>query len=94
MYSSEVPFFFTPQKDMEEMTIPEYFRTREELVKPFLSDTSPVRNAGLNLVSMELKEFPLPEKAMWKITGNAKACARLMTEQTRTWSNSFFQSGE
>lgn len=80
------------KKDMEEMTIPEYFRTREELVKPFLSDTSPVRNAGLNLVSMELKEFPLPEKAMWKITGNAKACARLMTEQTRAWSNSFFQS--
>ena len=94
MYSSMVPFLFTPQKDMEEMTIPEYFRTREELVKPFLSDASPVRNAGLNLVSMELEEFPLPEKAMWNISGNAKACARLMTEQTRAWSNSFFLSCE
>ncbi|XP_022777779.1 indole-3-acetate O-methyltransferase 1-like [Stylophora pistillata] len=80
------------KKDMEEMTIPEYFRTREELVEPFISDASPVRKAGLSLVSLELKEFPLPERAMWQVTGNAKTCARLMTEQTRAWSNSFFWS--
>lgn len=78
------------EKDMEEMTFPEYFRTREELVEPFLSDASLVRKAGLNLISMELKEFSLPERAMWQATGNTKACARLMTEQTRAWSNSFF----
>ncbi|PFX21954.1 hypothetical protein AWC38_SpisGene13544 [Stylophora pistillata] len=71
------------KKDMEEMTFPEYFQTREELVEPFISDASLVRKAGLNLISMELKEFSLPEKAMWQATGNAKACARLMTEQTR-----------
>jgi len=44
------------------MTIPEYFRTQEEIRKPFMSDESPVRKAGLKLVWMEIKEFPLPEK--------------------------------
>lgn len=80
------------KKEVEEMTIPEYFRTHEEMMEPFISDASPVRKAGLNLVSIEYKEFSLPEKAMWQVTGNAKACVRLMTEQTRAWSNSRFQS--
>ena len=77
---------------MEGVTIPEYFRTRAELVKPFMSEDSPVRKAGLTLVSVELKEFPLPEKTMWQVTGNAKLSARLLTEQTRAWSNSIFLS--
>ncbi|XP_022796416.1 indole-3-acetate O-methyltransferase 1-like [Stylophora pistillata] len=80
------------KKEVEEMTIPEYFRTHEEMMEPFISDASPVRKAGLNLVSIEYKEFSLPEKAMWQVAGNAKACVRLMTEQTRAWSNSRFQS--
>ena len=79
---------------MEGVTIPEYFRTREELAKPFMSEDSPVRKAGLTLVSVELKEFPLPEKTMWQVTGNAKLSARVMTEQTRAWSNSMFLSSK
>ncbi|XP_078344349.1 uncharacterized protein LOC144640369 isoform X2 [Oculina patagonica] len=76
--------------ELKGMTIPEYFRTREELIKPFLSDESPVRKAGLTLISMETKEFSLPEKKLWEETGDAKLVARMLTQQTRAWSNSFF----
>ena len=81
-----------PQDDIKGVSLPEYFRTREELLKPFMSEDSPVRKAGLTLVSVELKEFPLPEKTLWQETGNAKLSARLMAEQTRAWSNSMFLS--
>lgn len=80
------------ESEVEEMTIPEYFRTHEELIKPFVSNESPVRKAGLKLVSVEIKEFPLPEKKLFQETGDAKLVARLMTEQTRAWSNSMFLS--
>ena len=76
------------------MTLPEYFRTQEELTKPFMSDESPVRKAGLTLVSVEIKEFPLPEKKLLLETGDAKITARFMTEQTRAWSNSMFLSSK
>ena len=76
------------------MTFPEYFRTHEELTKPFVSDESPVRKAGLTLVSVEIKEFSLPQMKLFQETGDAKSAARLMTEQTRAWSNSMFLSSK
>jgi len=76
------------------MTLPEYFRTQEEITKPFVSDESPVRKAGLTLVSVEIKEFSLPETKLFQETGDAKIAARLMTEQTRAWSNSSFSSSK
>ena len=75
------------------MTLPEYFRTQEEVTKPFI-DESPVRKAGLKLVSVEIKEFSLPEKKRFQETGDAKLAARFLTEQTRAWSNSMFLSSK
>lgn len=80
------------ENEVKEMTIPEYFRTREEITKPFVSDESPVRKAGLTLVSVEIKDFLLPQTKLFQQTGDAKLAARLMTEQTRAWSNSLFLS--
>ena len=79
---------------MKWMTIPEYYRTQEELVKPFVSDKSPVSKAGLTLVSMETKQFLLPETRLWQETGDAKLVARMLTEQTRAWGNSLILSGK
>ena len=76
------------------MTIPEYFRTHEELTKPFMSDESPVRKAGLTLVSVEIKEFALPPKKLFLETGDAKLAARHATEETCAWSNSMFLSSK
>ena len=76
------------------MTFPEYFRTQEEITKPFMSDESAVRKAGLTLVSVEIKEFPVPEKTLLLETGEAKIAARSITEQTRAWSNSMFLSSK
>ena len=72
----------------------EYFRTHEELTKPFMSDESPVRKSGLKLVSIEIKEFPLPEKKLFEGTGDAKIAARFTTEQIRAWSNPMFLSSK
>lgn len=79
---------------MKGMTIPEYYRTKEELIKPFLSDESPVSKAGLTLVSMETKEFLLPETKLWQETGDAKLVARMLTQQTRAWSHSMLLSSK
>jgi len=76
------------------MTIPEYFRTYEELAKPFTSDESPVRKAGLTLVSVEIKEFALPQKKILLETGDAKLAARHASEETCAWSNSMFLSSK
>lgn len=82
------------QNEVKEMTIPEYFRTHEELTKPFVSDESPVQKAGLKLVSVEIKELTLPETKLYQETGDAKLAAKLITEQTRAWSNSMFLSSK
>jgi len=80
------------ENEVKGMTIPEYFRTHEELTKPFVSDESPVQKAGLKLVSVEIKELTLPETKLYQETGDAKLAAKLITEQTRAWSNSTFLS--
>ena len=79
---------------MKAMTTPEYFRTQDELIKPFMSDESPIRKAGLTLSSLETKKFLWPETRLWQETGDAKLVARMMTEQTRAWSNFMFLSGK
>ena len=79
---------------MKEMTIPEYYRTQEELIKPFVSDESPVSKEGLKLVSIEVKEFPLPETRLWQETRDAILVARMLTEQTRAWGNSMVLSSK
>ncbi|KAJ7390616.1 hypothetical protein OS493_024005 [Desmophyllum pertusum] len=80
------------EDEMKAMTIPEYFRTQDELIKPFMSDESPVRKAGLTLASLETKKFLFPETSLWQETGDAKLVARMITEQTRAWSNFMFLS--
>ncbi|KAL9958039.1 hypothetical protein ACROYT_G035004 [Oculina patagonica] len=82
------------EDEIKGMTIPEYYRTQEELVKPFVSDESPVSKAGLTLVSMETKEFLLPETRLWQETGDAKLVARMLTQQTRAWGNSMLLSSK
>jgi len=49
-----------------------------------------VQKAGLKLVSVEIKDFPLTETKIFRETRNAKLHGRLKTEQTRAWSNSMF----
>ena len=75
------------------MTIPEYYQTQEELIKPFVSDESPISKAGLTLVSMETEEFLLSETRLWQETGDAELVARMLTEQTRAWGNFIILSG-
>ena len=79
---------------MRQVTIPEYYRTEDELTKPFMSCESPVRRAGLTLISVETKEFLLPETKLWEETGDPKLVARMLTEQTRAWSNSVLLSSK
>jgi len=72
-----------------------YFRTVNEFKKPFESADSPVRKAGLSLVSIETKVVPCPYREKWlKNGGDPEAHARWFIPSTRTWSNATFLSGK
>ena len=68
-------------------------RTREELQLPFLSERSPVREAGLSLASLEIKTFDCPHTKLRQETGDVKMAAKSFTEEIRAWSNFSFLSG-
>ena len=70
-----------------------YIRTRQELQLPFMSEESPVRKAGLSLVSLDIKTFPCPYTKMRLETGDTAKAAKSLTEETRAWTNSSFLSG-
>ena len=67
----------------------------EELKKPFESEDSPVRQAGLSLVSIETRMIPCPQKAKWlKDGGDPMEHARFYVPTIRRWSNATFIGGE
>ena len=66
----------------------------EEFKKPFESEDSPVRKAGLSLFSIETKVVRCPYRQKWlENRGEPKAHARWFIPTTRTWSNATFMSG-
>ena len=70
-------------------------RTVEEFKRPFESKESPVRKAGLSLISIETKVIPCPKKEKWlKNGGDRKEFARWYTPSIRAWSNTTFISGK
>ena len=67
----------------------------DEFKKPFESEDSPVRKAGLSLVSIETKLIPCPYKAKWlKDGGDPTEHARSYVRSIRRWSNATFIDGE
>ncbi|KAL9964066.1 hypothetical protein ACROYT_G027644 [Oculina patagonica] len=69
-------------------------RTVDEFKKPFKSSDSPVRKAGLSLISIETKVIPCPYRENWlKNGGNPREHARWYIPAIRAWSNTTFISG-
>jgi len=82
------------QDEFNKTTFFNYYRTVTEFKKPFESADSPVRKAGLSLVSIETKVVPCPYREKWlKNGGDPEAHARWFIPTTRTWSNATFLSG-
>lgn len=70
-----------------------YYRTPEEFRAPFDDESSPVRKAGLKLVTLETKIVRCPYRERWLSEGgDAKAHAKRFIPTTRTWSNSTYLS--
>ena len=70
-------------------------RRVDEFRHPFESKESPVRKAGLSLISIETKVIPCPKREKWlKNGGDPKEFARWYTPAIRSWSNTTFISGE
>ena len=67
----------------------------EELKKPFECEDSPVRKAGLSLVSIETKLIPCPYKQRWiENGGDPVKHASEYISAIRCWSNATFADGE
>lgn len=81
------------QDEVNKTTIAAYLRTRKEIQMPFMSQGSPVRRAGLTLASLEIKTFACPHAQIRLDTGDIKAAAKSVAEETRMWSNTSFLSG-
>ena len=87
--------FLCLQDEFDQTAFFNYYRTISEFKKPFESADSPVRKAGLSLVSIETKVVPCPYREKWlKNGGDPEAHARWFTPTTRTWSNATFLSGK
>jgi len=87
--------FLCLQDEFNKTTFFNYYRTVTEFKKPFESADSPVRKAGLSLVSIETKVVPCPYREKWlKNGGDPEAHARWFIPTTRTWSNATFLSGK
>jgi len=70
-------------------------RTVDEFKQPFESKDSPVRKAGLSLISIETKVIPCPKREKWlRNGGDPKEYAGWYTPAIRAWSNTTFISGE
>ncbi|KAJ7315642.1 hypothetical protein OS493_038491 [Desmophyllum pertusum] len=83
------------QDEFDKTTFVNYYRTVNEFKKPFESVDSPVRKAGLTLVSIETKVVTCPYRDKWLMNGgNPNAHALWFIPATRTWSNSTFTSGK
>lgn len=81
------------QEEFDKTTFVNYYRTVQEFKEPFESSESPVRKAGLRLISIETKVVPCPYREKWlKNGGDPKEHARWYVPCTRTWSNATFVS--
>lgn len=70
-------------------------RTVDEFKEPFKSNDSPVRTAGLSIVSIETKVIPCPYRENWLLNGgDPREHARRYIPAIRAWSNTTFISGE
>ena len=87
--------FLSLQDEFDKTTFLNYYRTINEFKGPFESADSPVRKAGLSLVSIETKVVSCPYREKWlKNGGDPEAHARWFIPTTRTWSNATFLSGK
>ena len=82
-------FAFPLQEEFHETTFAYHLRTVDEC------KNSPVRRAGLSLISVETKTVPCPYRQKWlKHGGDPKVHARWYVPAMRSWSNSAFLSGK
>ncbi|XP_078379565.1 uncharacterized protein LOC144662597 isoform X2 [Oculina patagonica] len=85
---------FITQDEFDQTFFAFRIRTVDELKKPFESEDSAVRKAGLSLVSIETKLVPCPHKEKWlKDGGDPAEHARWYLPTIRRWSNATFIDG-
>ena len=96
LFSVFFTFFpFVEQEEFDQTIFSMRFRTVDEFKKPFESEDSPVRKAGLSLVSIETRMIPCPQKEKWlKDGGDPMDHARSYVPTIRRWSNATFIEGE
>ncbi|KAL9964115.1 hypothetical protein ACROYT_G027699 [Oculina patagonica] len=82
------------QEEFHKTNFAYYMRTVDEFKEPFRSSDSPVRKAGLSLISIKTKVIPCPYRESWlKNGGDRREHARWYIPAIRAWSNTTFISG-
>lgn len=72
------------------MTLPQYYRTVEEFIRPLNDPASPVYRAGLRVEQCETRTAPCPFAAAFREHGDAARFAREAAPAFRSWSESTF----
>ncbi len=74
-------------------SFPQYYRTKEEFCAPFADETSPVRKAGLRLISAHTGVIRCPYRAAYEAAKGAMSAAefaRSYIPTLRSWSETVF----
>ena len=76
-------------------TFAQHYRTVEEFTAPFDDPNSAVRQAGLNLISVETRLTPCPYNARYQDAGTKMSSAEYaasLIPTTRSWSETVFRT--
>ncbi len=76
-------------------TFAQHYRTVEEFTAPFDDPSSPVRQAGLKLISVETRLTPCPYNALYQEAGakmSSADYAASLIPTTRSWSETVFRT--
>lgn len=82
-------------KEFTRATFSQHYRTVEEFTAPFDNPNSAVRQAGLNLISVETRLTPCPYNAIFQEAGSEMSSAQYaanLIPTTRSWSETVFRT--
>ena len=80
-------------QEFENMTLPQYYHTKEEFAAPLVDPQNPCHLAGLRLESIETGVVPCPFAQAFKVDNDVEKFATGLIPTVRSWNQSIFAGG-